>query len=323
VTNNQQMHWPGSDTEERLAAIGLQIELLGGSKLTTEVIHKGPKNLQLQQCKRILLELELGLIRLKQIKAVPRPLRGAKKKFKPLDSPQLSLVHPLHQSQLDNQTATTSISVPDILAIAPSSTSSSAEVAYNNTAPSLADQHSPNVLGKNFENCDPALLSLSPAFPGLVPSDQPGAQPTGSEEPSSTSHRELVHRYMSSNIHPNNNPFVDHNCSLDLQPPCSSTDLNLLLLLPELISPISSTRKHSYIDDFPNGDHEAFMDCDDDQEALHHHHNHDQNHDQNQSQNREDRRDVDVGVQEPDRDGPGDPHLHHNETQIRRKLLNV
>ncbi|KAA1127603.1 hypothetical protein PGTUg99_003764 [Puccinia graminis f. sp. tritici] len=111
------MHWPGSDTEERLAAIGLQIELLGGSKLTTEVIHKGPKNLQLQQCKRILLELELGLIRLKQIKAVPRPLRGAKKKFKPLDSPQLSLVHPLHQSQLDDQTATTPISVPDILAI--------------------------------------------------------------------------------------------------------------------------------------------------------------------------------------------------------------
>ncbi|EFP90966.1 uncharacterized protein PGTG_17238 [Puccinia graminis f. sp. tritici CRL 75-36-700-3] len=289
VTNNQQMHWPGSDTEERLAAIGLQIELLGGSKLTTEVIHKGPKNLQLQQCKRILLELELGLIRLKQIKAVPRPLRGAKKKFKPLDSPQLSLVHPLHQSQLDNQTAATPISVPDILAIAPSSSSSSAELAYTNTAPSLAEQHSPNVLGKNFENCDPALLSLSPAFPGLVPSDQSGAQPTGSEEPRSTDHRDLVHRYMSSNVHPNNNP------------------------------------KHSYIDDFPNGDHEAFMDCDDDQEPLHHHqqqHSH-QNHEQNQNQNHEGQSDVDLGVQESDLDDPADRHLHQNESQLRRKLLNV
>ncbi|KAG0150312.1 hypothetical protein CROQUDRAFT_652503 [Cronartium quercuum f. sp. fusiforme G11] len=79
VTQNQQQHWPGSDTQARLAAIGLSIELAQGSKLTTEVIYKGPKNLQLQQCKRILLELELGILRLKEVKAVPRPSRRRKR----------------------------------------------------------------------------------------------------------------------------------------------------------------------------------------------------------------------------------------------------
>ncbi|KAA1127602.1 hypothetical protein PGTUg99_003725 [Puccinia graminis f. sp. tritici] len=96
---------------------------------------------------------------------------------------------------------------------------------------------------------------------------------------------------MSSNVHPNNNP------------------------------------KHSYIDDFPNGDHEAFMDCDDDQEPLHHHHhqqqhshqNHDQN--QNQNQNHEGQSDVDLGVQESDLDDPADRHLHQTRASSAGNFL--
>lgn len=59
--------------------MGLSLELTRASKLTPEIIFKGPKNLQLQQCKRILLELELGIMRLRKVEAVPRPFRRRRK----------------------------------------------------------------------------------------------------------------------------------------------------------------------------------------------------------------------------------------------------
>ncbi|KNZ57288.1 hypothetical protein VP01_2193g1 [Puccinia sorghi] len=206
VTNNQQMHWPGSDTEERLAAIGLQIELLAGSKLTTDVIHKGPKNLQLQQCKRILLELELGLIRLKQIKPVPRPLRGSKKKFKPLHSPNPTESY--HPEVISSPTTP-----PDILAN-PAGLSTSSASASSSCLKAADDHPLTDVLGKNFENCDPALLALGPSY--LSPVDQqplsipgpPSSKTAALPADDSTNHRELVHRYITSNRHPNT-PFID------------------------------------------------------------------------------------------------------------------
>lgn len=88
MRQHQRPHWPGLDTHARLAAIGLEIVFLPGSKLTKEVIYKGPKNLQIQQCKRILLELELGLITLRETTVVPRPSRptGISRKHRRVDS---------------------------------------------------------------------------------------------------------------------------------------------------------------------------------------------------------------------------------------------
>lgn len=183
VTKNQQIHWPGSDTEERLAAIGLQAELMPGSKLTTDILHKGPKNLQLQQCKRILLELELGLIRLKEIKAVPRPLKSSKKRGKPSD--YLIQLPPNHDGFLGIGDCHHS---RETFNTAPSS-----------SPPNSSSHHG---LGKNYENCDPALLGLGATTDYSNGSLDPIMQAMESSH-DDANNQELIQRYMSSNLHPN------------------------------------------------------------------------------------------------------------------------
>ncbi|KAI7946578.1 hypothetical protein MJO29_011105 [Puccinia striiformis f. sp. tritici] len=317
VTNNQQMHWPGSDTEERLAAIGLEIRLINPTKLTKDVIYKGPKNLQLQQCKRILLELELGLIQLQHIKPIPRPLRGSKKKiYKPLEnSSNLITLTNLPSHHTHEPTTTT----PDILTIEPSpSTSQNKDESTSN-----------NVLGKNFENCDPALLGLGPSYSNSTPdsilllsSSEPQSQSHSQSQSQSgltsevdqsigtTNHHQLVHRYMNSNLHPNNTPLPTN--TTNAVPSSSTTTIEE----PILDQQVTIDNDHHQTDPsilhhpFSNGNlnhDDAFMDGDEDQtlgllDHLHHstHLNLDDHHHEQRSSDDDDHRSHKLGEAEND-----------------------
>ncbi|POW09275.1 hypothetical protein PSHT_09189 [Puccinia striiformis] len=279
VTNNQQMHWPGSDTEERLAAIGLEIRLINPTKLTKDVIYKGPKNLQLQQCKRILLELELGLIQLQHIKPIPRPLRGSKKKiYKPLEHSS----NPITLANLPSQHThepTTTTTTPDILTIEPSLQ-----------------------LHKRRTNQPSQSHSQSQSQSGLTSEVD---QSIGT-----TNHHQLVHRYMNSNLHPSNTPLPTN--TTNAVPSSSTTTIEE----PILDQQVTIDNDHHQTDPsilhhpFSNGNlnhDDAFMDGDEDQtlgllDHLHHstHLNLDDHHHEQRSSDDDDHRSHKLGEAEND-----------------------
>ncbi|POW10199.1 hypothetical protein PSTT_06220 [Puccinia striiformis] len=274
VTNNQQMHWPGSDTEERLAAIGLEIRLINPTKLTKDVIYKGPKNLQLQQCKRILLELNWANY------------------------------YYYYSGYLDHRTL-------------PSTPQKKDESTSN------------NVLGKNFENCDPALLGLGPSYSNSTPdsilllsSSEPQSQSHSQSQSQSgltsevdqsigtTNHHQLVHRYMNSNLHPSNTPLPTN--TTNAVPSSSTTTIEE----PILDQQVTIDNDHHQTDPsilhhpFSNGNlnhDDAFMDGDEDQtlgllDHLHHstHLNLDDHHHEQRSSDDDDHRSHKLGEAEND-----------------------